>query len=582
MTQRLLRYGGMLLVGALLLCGTFLINDRVVGSAGFPTSSRHRPGSTAGPSQSAVSRPGRNPSGRNVERNPTQSGGSHTPFLGDAVDSGVSVSRTVSRRASGGLLKHPSTAGSIDPSGHRATVSQRSTSSHPRSSLRRHPTKSSADSWIGQSVSQTSRAAPEVRQNPVTENVGTVDKVTAGTPQTSRSPRKGKGKPAPDKGKTAAPKAGGTQHSDLLRFNKTNLRIGELHGLGSYIAQRSRPVSARLLNLASQTGVRWLREEFTADKLHGSPAGVYDWAPYDKVVTQERGVGFHILGLLDYNNTWSGQGHAYMPHSNMRQIVSDFAMYAYAVARHYRNQITDWQVWNEPDLAKFWRPYPNARDYATLLNAAYAAIKRANPQATVVLGGPSGADPNAINFIDQVVKAGGKFDITSIQPYNGAPNGALLQEVKTLREFGRPIWFTEIGWSGEDWCERSCGTETSQADKLARIYLIAAIAGVQRVFWYDLRDDGSAPWLEDHFGLLQRNLSIKPAFTAYRLSAYLLDGAHLIGIAKLSNSVLALKFKNHGQQFFVIWNDALTSWTSKVNLNLGPSTSRRLAWKHPW
>ncbi|HZT97174.1 MAG TPA: glycosyl hydrolase 53 family protein [Chloroflexota bacterium] len=349
-----------------------------------------------------------------------------------------------------------------------------------------------------------------------------------------------------------------------------------MYGLGSYIVQRYRGLAKRSIYRAWLTGADWLREEFTADKLHRYTNGRYHWWAYDRVVARERAAGFHILGLIDYNNTWDGHDHAYMPHYMIRKLSHDFAKYAYAIARHYRGIINYWQVWNEPDLHLFWHPYPNPTDYARLLRRAYRAIKRANPQATVVLGGPSGADPHPLAFIHRVVAAGGRFDVLSVQPYEDVPDLSLLSEVRALRWYGKPIWFTEMGWAGETNCASVCGTEQSQAVRLARLYLVAAYAGVQRVFWYDLRDDGTGAIFEDHFGLLEHDLAAKPAFVAYEVSRYFLNRATLTGVDTLGPQVFAFRFRNHGAQFVVVWNNELGSYGLRIPWSWGPA--RVLNW----
>jgi len=164
-------------------------------------------------------------------------------------------------------------------------------------------------------------------------------------------------------------------------------RIHDVFGVGAFVTQRSNGVSRLVVGRAGLLGARWVREEFTATRLHSGSDSPYYWAPFDRVVREERKAGLHILGLLDYSNSWGYANHGWMPHADMRRLSADFAHYAYAVAHHYRGQIDFWQVWNEPNLKVFWHPAPNPGDYAQLVNAAYPAIKRGNPRARVVLAG---------------------------------------------------------------------------------------------------------------------------------------------------------------------------------------------------
>lgn len=57
--------------------------------------------------------------------------------------------------------------------------------------------------------------------------------------------------------------------------------------------------------------------------------------------------------------------------------------------------------------------------------------------------------------------------------------------------------------------------EDQQALMLARAYLIALHSGVERMFWYNLRARENDPhYNEDHFGIVHRDLSPKPAYRA--------------------------------------------------------------------
>ncbi len=76
-----------------------------------------------------------------------------------------------------------------------------------------------------------------------------------------------------------------------------------------------------------------------------------------------------------------------------------------------------YEVWNEPNLAGFWKPVADPVRYTELLKAAYLAIKQADPLATVVSGGlapalTSGGDIDAREFAQAMYANGaqGYFD----------------------------------------------------------------------------------------------------------------------------------------------------------------------------
>ena len=343
-----------------------------------------------------------------------------------------------------------------------------------------------------------------------------------------------------------------------VKFEPQQESFGDFYGLGSYIAQRYPSEDVPAIHRIKATGDDWLREEFTAARLHSGTSKPFRFTRYDRVVKREVAKGFHILGLLDYNNTWNGLDHTWMPHRNMAGLIKDYVSYVKAVVTHYRSLITCWQVWNEPDLRIFWRPTPHASDYAKLLLQAYQAIKAINPKARVIIGGPSDADPNAVRFIFRVHQAGGKFDGVAIQPYTPLPGLTLLSQIRQLQELHKPVWITEMGWAGQAGCA-PCGGAQFQARRMATLFLVSALAGVKHLFWYDFRDDGVRATWADHFGLVEYDFAGKAAYLSYQLGLFLLNRAALTGVDQLTPTLSLYRIWGHSRWYYVAWN-AQSSW----------------------
>ncbi len=372
-----------------------------------------------------------------------------------------------------------------------------------------------------------------------------------------------------------------------LHFRWQYRHLSDLYGLGTYIAQRYPDEIGPSMYRIRRTGVHWVREEFTASDLHHHPNGPLHFAVYDRVIDHELHNHLHVLGLLDYNNTFDGLDHTYMPHADIVQFAADFVRYAVAVVEHYKNKISDWQIWNEPDLSEFWKPHPSAPDYAYLLKQLYPAIKQVQPNAKILLGGPSGRDPHPFRFLWRVVRAHAPFDILTIQPYADLPDMRLADQIQRLRKFHEPIWFTEIGWAGQVGCE-PCGDAVYQARRLATMYLISAVEGIQRVFWYDFRDDGLGLSFPDHFGLVEWNFKGKAAYRAFEVSLALLDRANLLGWTSVGSGIRLYRFKTYRTHrlFFVAWNTTDSEATTTVRwpkrhqvLHILDDTGSSLGWR---
>src|SRR5207245_685644 len=80
----------------------------------------------------------------------------------------------------------------------------------------------------------------------------------------------------------------------------------------------------------------------------------------------------NMLPILCYKAAWMTEP----PHTE--QDFADFGNYVSQVVGRYKGRIKVWEVWNEPNIPTVWKP-PNAKDYARLLMAAYAAAKKADP-----------------------------------------------------------------------------------------------------------------------------------------------------------------------------------------------------------
>ncbi len=118
--------------------------------------------------------------------------------------------------------------------------------------------------------------------------------------------------------------------------------------------------------------------------------------------------------------------------------------------------IESWQIWNEPNLTKYFAPGPSVREYARLLVISQIAIRNEDPQARIVLAGmPGYGDINAWDFLDSLYSVGGiknHFDAVALHPY--APDlDQLRLEIERLRavmkkhdDQATPLWITELGW----------------------------------------------------------------------------------------------------------------------------------------
>lgn len=291
-----------------------------------------------------------------------------------------------------------------------------------------------------------------------------------------------------------------------------------------------------------EAGVAMARETFVWDRLEPRK-GWFEWAKFDQAVEIAGAHGVDIVGVLGFSAAWASSApgsvapaeRVLFPPTN----VADYADYVRAVVRRYRDRVRTWEVWNEPNHPRFWRPGPNPEAYAALLAAASVAIRAEDPGATIVLGGIVGAD---VRYLDRLRAAGGwdDFDVLALHGYvrlspeASGLGGWLDRAVAYVERYGRrPVWLTEICWPLDDGDQVAPAiTPQTQAAYLSRTFIRAAEAGISRVFWYSLTEHPSSIASRyDRCGLFDGARRARPAFTALRTVAAAFDRAGVVGSA---------------------------------------------------
>jgi hypothetical protein len=298
------------------------------------------------------------------------------------------------------------------------------------------------------------------------------------------------------------------------------------------------------------TGARWIRVPF--DWNSAQPDGPdllkSQWSYEDRVVKAARSRGLQVLGLAAYTPPWARQSQAACPVKTQYcppERPSDYAAFVAAAAARYAPMgVHAWEIWNEPNWDPWWASAdgPNAAAYVAMLQAAYPAIHRADPAATVVTGGLAphgdlGANPNdprhPVNFLKAMYAAGanGYFDAVGTHPYPPLPYAPLsgtigwnaLLYAQTLHDVMaangdnlKQVWGTE--WGAPTGTSSMAVSEASQASYMdAEYQQWATYAFAGPLFTHEIRDRSSdATTWSDNLGLEHLDGTPKPALTALR------------------------------------------------------------------
>jgi hypothetical protein len=162
-----------------------------------------------------------------------------------------------------------------------------------------------------------------------------------------------------------------------------------------------------------------------------------------------------------------------------------------------RMAIRDWQVWNEPNLTRYWTSQPFAKPYVALLRASRQALRAADPGSRTILAGLPNESWTALRSI---YRAGGhgSFDVVALHPYTGRARNVirLIQlarlQMRRFRDSRRPIWLTELSWpASKGKTAGAPGFVTDEQGQASRLKLALTLLArdrrkyrIGKVVWY--------------------------------------------------------------------------------------------------
>jgi len=199
---------------------------------------------------------------------------------------------------------------------------------------------------------------------------------------------------------------------------------------------------------------------------------------------------------------------------------ADFVKISTFLAARYGTKLAAFEVWNEPDQSNqlYWAGPDKIKRYVALAQAAYAPLKAANPQMTVLAGAFVGGDGRWLQALyDAGIK--GSYDALSVHFYD-LPLEALRQTraVETHNGDKAPLWLAETGFSScykhgrkDAAKDHVCLTRAGQAQALTDLFAATrSTSWLKATIVYTLQDESTAY----QFGLWDNQGKRKPAATA--------------------------------------------------------------------
>jgi hypothetical protein len=274
--------------------------------------------------------------------------------------------------------------------------------------------------------------------------------------------------------------------------------------------------------------------------------------------------------------------------------------------------VKHWELLNEPDYngsrsdmfgKDCWGNVPDR--YAQMLARAYPAIKVADPEATVLLGGlaydsfTEYGGPFVRYFPDGVMENGGAayLDVLNIHyfdffrnewqrwtpadpptcgvvddgqgtPYDGFGIGVIAKfnhfrnRMDVCHGVRKPLWVTEMGVSGRP---GSTWSLTNQARYVIQGAVRALAAGAEHVTWFALFDPNDTG---EYLALLYDDWSPKPSFHAYQALTSELAGYDYVRTQDVLDGEAYVFEDDMEQQKTVAWGDGTLDFSPAQRLRV--------------
>jgi hypothetical protein len=325
----------------------------------------------------------------------------------------------------------------------------------------------------------------------------------------------------------------------------------------------------------NDVGAYWMRyNAFAWDEIEANQ-GTYNWAGVDEAGLQQAYQrGLKVIATIQFTPKWAQKYQDSYCGPIKEDALDDFAEFLTALVKRYNDSpygIKYWELGNEPDTPVSYDrrgygcwiengdPYYSGGYYADMLKRAYPAIKAADPEAVVLIGGlaivcdpdnpPAGQDCQNSRFLEGILQNGGGpyFDVVSFHAYAwyGGELGkmynrfwtggeivqttALAERVNFLRGVLQKYGYGEKSLFDTE-TALTCADDTIECRETQAMYAPKAYAEaiafnlVGRI-WYAMINGG---WY--YTGLLEGgNLAAKPSFYAYQTASDYLGNARYLG-----------------------------------------------------
>ncbi len=366
--------------------------------------------------------------------------------------------------------------------------------------------------------------------------------------------------------------------------------IGEPFGL----VHAGYSCSAEEYGILTAMGNQWMRVDFPWSSIEPQN-DTWNFPVRDYYVGNASLNHQKVLAILDYDVGWLNASGDYTSHPYIKpRDIPDFLDYVNQTVRRYKDNVTAFEIWNEPNGQMFWNG-PES-DFFQLFNATAELIYSIDPR--IIIGGAvvAGNDPG---YIERMFQAGimNRIDVICFHPYSTDvneiyPKIAQVKEIGAKYGFHGEYWITEVGNpTGGSYGHRVSLEELPE--RVIKTFVYATISNITTIIWYCMYDWSDASKISDpdnseaYFGLIYPNNTWKTgAFAFQQFSKAVSNSQYRPDLLQRQtivsqNIVRAFLYRRaDGNTTLVIWADPNLINVEGLDVTLDPRNNVSLILTH--
>ena len=229
---------------------------------------------------------------------------------------------------------------------------------------------------------------------------------------------------------------------------------------GSYWGIQASTLDPELLQKAADIGVKWTRLHCSWDDVE-KEKGQYDWAETDKAfdaILKTGIVPFVTIGhgnpvyseMTTYDDPKLAEIYGYRPAPPIKdpEAMQAWLKFVEMAIERYKDRITYWEIWNEPNHRNYWGGDPDGKEYGELVNQTAKIIRELQPDAKIIAGSTAGIHPDFNDDFLSIRDNAQLIDIITYHNYGAIPETRAYRAVELLKVHEKYNPNLEL-WQGE-------------------------------------------------------------------------------------------------------------------------------------